>query len=342
VDRVSYTQAQAIDTDEEKARNVQGQPHSENLTLSVGKADRDILSKMSNSPAAQYSNKGALVEVETVTSHPHLTERSIIYQSEDEEYNILMNPKAILRVIPGVLSVKELQEMVDRDIAFYFYMRKWGLLGYTIVTVATLIIALIFAGSHSPPVEQTLCILSFFFFVATFWTLFSKSFHRRLHPVLWSNPQLSLTVWSSDGMQIGNVGFSITFALCIAAQALTEFSRGVVLVVLWFLLSMAMAFFIYFPYTMATVHTVSVAILALILLIILIIEVACNSTDAVRWFQIALSFNIVGIIVMVGEQLLVSLQGIRGLNPLIYNNQLYYLFSILAYFIGLISRSFER
>jgi len=299
------------------------------------RVDGDIVIETSDANLVHPSNNMELVEAENLSG-----QEPQVLKNDDDYYVITKDPKAILRVIPGVLSMWELQALVDRDIEHNYWKRKWGLLGYTIITIAAFILALTHAGSNYPHAEQTLCLLSFFFFVATFWTLFYLAFHRRLHPVLWVNPQLSLTVWTSAGMYIGNIGFSITFAFCIAAQALTGSSLEIVLIVLWFLLSMTMAFFIYFPFTQATKHTVSVASLALMLLIILILEVTSCSTNALRWFEIALSFNIVGIIVMVGEEVLVSL-AIPRLNPFIYNNQLYYLFSILSYYIGLISRSFE-
>merc|ERR1719193_747269 len=82
-------------------------PQSQELSSWARRVDGDLVVETSDTNLVHPPNNEVLIEAENLSG-----QEPPVLNNDDDYYDITKDPKAILRVIPGVLSMWDLQEMV--------------------------------------------------------------------------------------------------------------------------------------------------------------------------------------------------------------------------------------
>jgi len=251
----------------------------------------------------------------------------VIFRTEDEAQDLLVKHK----------PVKSSSTIVEQKDSLPF-PRILGLFASLMIAVLAFALGLILLGSDNKPVEQCLSLLALITNLGTYAMLYWNEFTLGSSSEIWKNPVVYATLRGTKGMVIGNVGFGTTFTFGIVAQSISGSEQELTLLTLWFFMMLVIALVIYFPFTRVE-HNIFRMLFVVLLICTLIVEVAFKVDDS-GWYEISLSFIVIGQFVSITEVVLLRL-GVEDCTRQYFRNQLYIHFSFIFYLIGLVNRAFS-
>lgn len=273
-------------------------------------------------PAAEHKVSIPMVPVKTSEeddeSKIDVLEVEEKVDEEDENVNLL------------VVS-QETDDQENQECWIVMDKRKLGLALNLVLTNSAFIMAL-YSLDARHGYERGMSLMTLFSFLVTVVWLYAHELTCGLGLVFFQNPALPWTIKETAGMQIGNVGFGITFAFGMMAQALA-------CLVLWYFMAIAVAFIVYYPLDKEKKHNTAIVSFVILLTCTLIVEEVVSPV-VVGWFQMALCFIFVGVFIMLVEKVFRAKE-VKTCSPGLYRNQLYIVFSFVFYLIGLVARAFR-
>jgi len=331
--RVEYTEVHDFDDDDSDERR-----SLLNATGSVvGPDSRD----MNPNPGPNSAPASSIPMVQLKTTADAKESKDQVIDSEEK-----MNwVDEVERILEGNQESDQDQDLREIQESFIAHLKRelctnkrfWGFILYWFFQLTATLIWLCTQKSGYK-LKRTMSLLTLFSFFITFVWLNAYELLYGLGLFFLMNPAISWTIKDTSGMWIGNVGFGISFAFGIIAKGLSASGSKKVLI-LWYLMSMAMALIVYFPLELRKHHNAAVTVFITLFIIVLVVE-QCTSTIVVGWFQLALCFVLVGLLVM-GVESVFHMKKIKTCAPGLYRNQLYILFSFLFYLIGVVVRDFR-